>query len=73
MLNHLVLPIVTGPGVYYLFLIVEVFLSLIVAVFVLVMMVDQFRAIRYDLTYVEYLKRYHVKTAEVGNAGIDFH
>ena len=42
----------------------EVFFSLIFAIFVVFLFVDQVQAIRYDLTYVEYLKQYHYSTVE---------
>lgn len=33
--------------------------------FTVILFIDQIRAIRYDMTYVEYLKQYNVKTMEV--------
>ena len=58
MLDHLFLP-VFDPHVYaFVFLAIEVFFSLIFALFVIVLLYDQIRSIRYDLTYVEFLKQY---------------
>lgn len=66
MLDHLVLP-VFDPHVYaFVFLAIEVFFSLIFALFVIVLLYDQIRSIRYDLTYVEFLKQYRINTREVG-------
>ena len=66
MLDHLFLP-VFDPHVYaFVFLAIEVFFSLIFALFVIVLLYDQIRSIRYDLTYVEFLKQYRINTGEVG-------
>ena len=40
-------------------------LSLLFAIFTVFLFIDQINAIRYDMTYVEYLKEYNVKTLEV--------
>ena len=46
-------------------IIIEVFSSLCFSIFSLLLLWDQINAIRYDLSYVEYLKQYRVNTLEV--------
>ena len=46
--------------------IIEVFFSLLFAIFSLVLLYSQYNTIRFDCSYVEYLKAYHVETMEVG-------
>lgn len=65
MLDHLVIPIFRSYAIPYVFLLFEVFLSMLFGVFAFIMLYDQIRSIRYDLTFVEYLKQYHIKTDEV--------
>lgn len=66
MLDHLIIPVFHARVVPYVFLFIEVVVSFVFAIFVIFLLYDQVRSIRYDLTYVEYLKQYHIKTAEVG-------
>lgn len=63
--NHIFLPIFDTDILLDILTVIEVFFSLLFAVFVLVLLIDQIKAIRYDLTYVEYLKSYRVNTLEV--------
>ena len=63
--NHIFLPFFDTDIVLDVLTIIEVFFSSIFAVFVLFLLFDQIKAIRYDLTYVEYLKSYRVHTLEV--------
>jgi len=63
--NHIFLPFFDKDIVLDVLTIIEVFFSSIFAVFVLFLLFDQIKAIRYDLTYVEYLKSYRVHTLEV--------
>ena len=63
--NHIFLPFFDTDIVLDVLTIIEVFFSSIFAVFVLFILFDQIKAIRYDLTYVEYLKSYRVHTLEV--------
>lgn len=44
---------------------IEVFSSLCFSIFSLMLLWDQVNVIRYDLSYVEYLKQYRVNTLEV--------
>ena len=44
---------------------VEVLTSLCFSIFSFMLLLDQIHAIRYDLSYVEYLKQYRVNTLEV--------
>lgn len=44
---------------------IEVFSSLCFSIFSLLLLWDQINMIRYDLSYVEYLKQYRVNTLEV--------
>ena len=46
--------------------VIEVFFSVLFAIFSLVLLYNQYSAILYDRTYVEYLKAYNVETMEVG-------
>lgn len=64
-LSHVRLPFFDDEIVPLIFLCTEVFFSLLFAVFTVILFIDQIRAIRYDMTYVEYLKQYNVKTMEV--------
>ena len=63
--NHIFLPFFDADILLDILTIIEVFFSSIFAVFVLFLLFDQIKAIRYDLTYVEYLKSYRVHTLEV--------
>ena len=65
LLTRLRLPLFDDELVPLLFLCIEVLLSLLFAIFTLFLFIDQINAIRYDMTYVEYLKEYNVKTLEV--------
>ena len=51
--------------IYLLIVVFEVLLSIVFAIFSVLLFVDQIKAIRYDLSYVEYLKQYKVRTMEV--------
>ena len=65
LLTRLRLPLFDDELVPLLFLCIEVLLSLLFAIFTIFLFIDQINAIRYDMTYVEYLKEYNVKTLEV--------
>ena len=54
----------------YVILFVEVAFSFIIAILMLFLLYDQIRCIRYNLTYVEYLKQYNIKTNEVGDVDL---
>ncbi|OAO17943.1 palmitoyltransferase [Blastocystis sp. ATCC 50177/Nand II] len=64
LLTRLRLPLFDDELVPLLFLCIEVLLSLLFAIFTVFLFIDQINAIRYDMTYVEYLKEYNVKTLE---------
>ena len=63
--NHIFVPLFDSSILLEVLTIIEVFFSLLFSVFVLFLLYDQFNTIRYDLTYVEYLKSYRVHTMEV--------
>lgn len=63
--NHIFVPLFDSSILLEVLTIIEVFFSLLFSVFVLFLLYDQVNAIRYDLTYVEYLKSYRVHTMEV--------
>lgn len=64
--HHIFLPVFDSDILPEVLIILEVFFSLLFAIFVLILLYNQYTTIRYDCTYVEYLKSMHVNTMEVG-------
>lgn len=64
--NYILIPCADRSVIYLLIVAFEVLLSIVFAIFSVFLFVDQIKAIRYDLSYVEYLKQYKVRTMEVG-------
>ena len=64
--NHIFLITFDSEIIVEVLVMIEVFSSVLFAIFSLVLLYNQYTTIRFDCSYVEYLKVYHVKTMEVG-------
>lgn len=55
-----------GMSFQYLFLAVEVFFAMFIIIYIMLMVWDQYRAIEFDITYVEQLRLYKPTVSQVG-------